>query len=277
MVRSSSQSLEKEAKQVVGEMDKTYRLYLADQVPIDGFGRIYKPLEERKRQLDDEIPRLQAELDVMRIQLLSQDDVLSQARDVYGRWREFTVEERRRIVEAIVDRIVVSKDEVQLELAYQIPPSGNRAKTEENLLPAVPFCALTLKTAKPPYPEGLRTIGDHIRKRRLDLRLRQRDVADLIGVERVTVGGWETMGLRPPPASLEKVVKFLRCEPKSAAKASDLVQKLTALRRRLRLARSEMAEKLGISYGTIWSWEQGRRRPRGRSLSLLMTFLAAHR
>lgn len=74
-------------------------------MPIDGFGRIYKPLEERKRQLDDEIPRLQAELDVMRIQLLSQDDVLTQARDLYSRWREFTVEERRRIVEAVVDAL----------------------------------------------------------------------------------------------------------------------------------------------------------------------------
>jgi len=102
-------------------------------------------------------------------------------------------------------------------------------------------------------------------------------VADVVGVERATVGGWETMGLRPPPTSLEEVVKFLGYVPESAATPSELVEKLTALRRSLRLARSEMAEKLGISYGTIWSWEQGRRRPRGRSLSLLMTFLAGRK
>lgn len=85
------------------------------------------------------------------------------------------------------------------------------------------------------------------------------------------------MGLRPPPRALEKVVKFLGYSPKSADTPAELVQKLTALRLRLRLARSEMAERLGISYETIWSWEQGRRRPRGRSLTVLATFLAAHR
>lgn len=103
----------------------------------------------------------------------------------------------------------MSKDEVQLELAYQIPPSGNGAKTEEDLLSAFPFCTLTLRAAKPPYPQGLRTIGDHIRKRRLDLELAERDVAGLVGVARQAVEGWENRGVGPSLEALSQVVQFL--------------------------------------------------------------------
>jgi site-specific DNA recombinase len=128
-------SLDTEVRRVVQDMEKIYRLYLADQVSPEGFGRMYGPLEERKRQLDEEVPRLQAELDFLKIQALSRDDVLAQARDLYSRWPQFTPEEKRRIVEAIVDRIEVGKGEIQLVLSYSPaphPPTGS-ATMEENL------------------------------------------------------------------------------------------------------------------------------------------------
>jgi site-specific DNA recombinase len=123
-------ALEAEGRQLAHDMDKTYLLYLADQIAPEGFGRIYRPLEERKRQIEDELPRLQAELDVLKIQLISQDDILAQARDIYARWPDFIPAERRRIVEAIVDRIEVGKEEVKIVLAHV--PSLIGAKREEN-------------------------------------------------------------------------------------------------------------------------------------------------
>ena len=49
---------------------------------------------------------------------------------------------------------------------------------------ALPFCKIELKAPKPLYPIGypqiLKTLGDHIRKKRLDLGLLQRDVAKMI-------------------------------------------------------------------------------------------------
>jgi DNA-binding transcriptional regulator YiaG len=56
-----------------------------------------------------------------------------------------------------------------------------------------------------------------------------------------------------------------------------LVEQLSALRRELRLARSEVAELLGLSYEALWAWETGRRRPRGRSIGILRAFLEVHR
>jgi len=47
----------------------------------------------------------------------------------------------------------------------------------------LPFCQLTLKVLNPRNPNALVTIGDHLRKRRLDLGLSRRQVAERIGVE----------------------------------------------------------------------------------------------
>lgn len=122
---------EAESARVTREMEKVYRLYVGDELTPDGFGRLYRPLETRKRELDDELPRLQAEIDVMRIRLLSQDEIISHARDVYAQWPAFTAEERRALVEGIVDRIEVGKDGVEIILSPAALPLRNGATTAE--------------------------------------------------------------------------------------------------------------------------------------------------
>jgi DNA-binding XRE family transcriptional regulator len=41
------------------------------------------------------------------------------------------------------------------------------------------------------YPTKLITLGDHIRKKRLDLQLKQKDVAKLMGVNSWAIRSWE--------------------------------------------------------------------------------------
>src|ERR1700720_743605 len=64
-------------------------------------------------------------------------------------------------------------------------PSADRRENRKGI-PALPFCHLRLSTQKPKssvYPKELKTLGDHIRRRRLDLGLLQRQVAQLISVD----------------------------------------------------------------------------------------------
>jgi site-specific DNA recombinase len=122
------QSLRTEESKVRSEMDKVYRAYIQDEVSVEGFGRQYRPLEERLKAIEEEQPRLQGEVDFQKIQLLSKDEILSEARDLYGRWDALSASEKRQIVEAIVEGVRVSKEEVEIDLAYV--PSGTEFKGE---------------------------------------------------------------------------------------------------------------------------------------------------
>jgi len=117
-----TKSLEQEKSKIKQEMDKVYKLYIDDQITPEGFGRQYKPLEERLKQTEDQIPELQAEIDFFKIQYLSSDQILNEAKDLYSRWLSLEDEEKRNIVENIMEKIVVGKEDIEINLSY-IPSS----------------------------------------------------------------------------------------------------------------------------------------------------------
>jgi site-specific DNA recombinase len=125
-------ALETERVRVAQTMDKVYKAYIADEISVQGFGREYRPQEERLKQIEGERPRLQAEVDYLKIQYLSKDEVLAEARDLYSRWPALTPEEKRQIVEAIVEQVVVGKDEVAIHLSYLPTPSEIAAGRAHN-------------------------------------------------------------------------------------------------------------------------------------------------
>jgi site-specific DNA recombinase len=111
-------NLERERSQVQHRLDELFDLHHKGEIPTAGFGNRYAPLQERLDQLDEEIPRLQAEVDYLKVNLLSADDVLYEAKDLYDRWPRLDPEDRRRIVEHITDQIVVGQDDIEIQLAY---------------------------------------------------------------------------------------------------------------------------------------------------------------
>jgi site-specific DNA recombinase len=117
------EALEKEQQKLQQEMDKMIRLYLDDQLPSEGFGQRYRPLEDRAKQIEDQIPELQGEIDFLKISYLSSDEVISEAQDFYARWPQLADAEKRKIVENVVERLTIGKDEVGIELCYLPSPS----------------------------------------------------------------------------------------------------------------------------------------------------------
>ena len=100
-------------------MDKIYRLYIIDdKLTPEWFWKRTRPLEERYKQLEDQIPQLQGEVNFLKIQCLSRDQVLTEAKEFYTRWLDFTFEEKRKIVETLTEKIIVGKDDVTISLCY---------------------------------------------------------------------------------------------------------------------------------------------------------------
>jgi len=118
------ETLENERRKLTAEVDKLYDLYQSNMIDKQGFGKKYHPLAERQKQLDDAIPETQAELDALKIGHLSQEVIVSEARDLYSRWPTLPYEERRRIVETITERIDIGDGEVEISLFYAPTPAG---------------------------------------------------------------------------------------------------------------------------------------------------------
>jgi site-specific DNA recombinase len=121
-------ALDAEEQKVRREMDKLYSLYQADEISRDGFGSRYRPLEERLAQIMDQKPHLQDEIDFLKVQYVSSDEIFTRARDVYSHWPTLEESEKRQIIENITEKIVVGKDDIAINLCYL--PSSAELVTE---------------------------------------------------------------------------------------------------------------------------------------------------
>jgi site-specific DNA recombinase len=131
-------SAESEIRRIETEDESVFQLYLAKELSKEDFGRRHRPLSERRTQLEDELPRLQASLDVLRINSLSREEAAIEARDLTARWNDLPTEEKRQMVEAITDRITIGREDVEIALLH-LPlraTSGQRATQPQGFIAA---------------------------------------------------------------------------------------------------------------------------------------------
>jgi len=135
----------------------------------------------------------------------------------------------------------------------------------------LPFCHRVLTATKPKspqYPKELKTLGDHIRKRRLDLGLFQKQVAEQIGVTESTIFNWESNETQPPNRHVPRIIAFLGYNP--IVTGSSLAERLTSSRKLLGLTRKRAAAIAGLNESTLAKLERGRsRRPFAKTLDKL--------
>jgi site-specific DNA recombinase len=113
-----AEALRKELQKVKTEADKTHGLYLAGGLTVPQFKERYQPLDDRKRQIEEELPRIEAEADLIRINEISNEQVVSEVDDLHRRWPKMAVDDRRRLVELLVKDITVGNGEISLNLCY---------------------------------------------------------------------------------------------------------------------------------------------------------------
>ena len=121
---------------------------------------------------------------------------------------------------------------------------------------------MTLRGQRPlpkRYPHQLNTIGDHIRKRRLELGLLQKEFVHQLGVDKATVSNWERKRTIPALPHMPGIIQFLGYVPVQVD--GSIPERLKAYRRVYGLAQRQLADVLGVDESTIRTWETGRNRP----------------
>jgi len=107
-----------EKGKVRADMEKVMELYLKGEIKPEGFNRHYQPYDERYKQITKQIPEVQAEIDFLKIQYISGDELVNEAKDLYSRWPNLEPTEKRKIIETITERITVGKDDINIKLSY---------------------------------------------------------------------------------------------------------------------------------------------------------------
>jgi site-specific DNA recombinase len=124
-----------EANKVKKRMDNLVQMRLDNDLSRESFIGQHKPLEERLSQINDQIPEIEAEIDFLRIQYLSADTILREAKDLYERWPTIPFEEKRGIVEVITNRVTIGKEDIAIKLSYLPSVSPKSAENSNTSLP----------------------------------------------------------------------------------------------------------------------------------------------
>ena len=134
-----------------------------------------------------------------------------------------------------------------------------------------PFWAILLKSPKTCFePAAPSTVGGHLKKRRIELGLRQIDVAHQLEVNEHSIVKWEA-GRTPLDRCFPRIIEFLGYDPRPEPRT--LAERLVWKRQTVGLPRKTAARLLGVDEGSLARWEWGVRKPTGSRRDKVLWFL----
>ena len=120
----------REMAKVRESMHQTHELYLNKQISGNGLRDLYAPAEERMTQLQAELPKLEAEVDFLKVNRLLADDVLHEAGSLYENWPSMPPADKRKIVEALIEKIEIGNGEIDITFSH-MPSSEELCKSQQ--------------------------------------------------------------------------------------------------------------------------------------------------
>lgn len=127
----------------------------------------------------------------------------------------------------------------------------------------LPFSQLDVSVPKPignGYTKNPQTIGNHLRNRRLTLKLEQTEASERIGVKYKTYITWETEGVVPHPRHFPKIIQFLGYNPIpiDTATVSGRIKACCTLKG---VSKLKFSKHLGVDVRLLKRWEEGKTEP----------------
>jgi transcriptional regulator with XRE-family HTH domain len=235
-------------------------------------------LDQHLDMIDAEAAALQAEIE-QASRVLSADDGAAQLRSaesLLATLRErlagpISPDLKRRIIEILVEK--VQADTVERWGVQQSELTIIYRFTQPNESAALVLPRSLRVSSKNRLPEKLETIGDHLLRRRLTLKLLQRQVAEQLGVCVPSLRNWEANRAKPELEFMPAIIRFLGYNP--LPPGLTWAQRLVNGRTSLGLSQKESAKHIGVDPATLARWERGEREPTGAFAVRATQFLSA--
>ena len=124
------------------------------------------------------------------------------------------------------------------------------------------------------YPANPSTIGEHIRKKRLDGNLILSDLAKIVGVSESTIWNWEN-GTLPGVKHVPSIIRYLGYVPFDRPRNICISEKLRYYKLIKGLTIKQLAKEIGCHHEQLMDWMSGKIRPSKRNLEIIEKFVEA--
>jgi len=233
-------------------------------------------LDAQMDEIGKEETALEAQVAELRSKLAGADSInvtISSAETLLARLRKrldepISWEVKRRLVEVLIASIQVDTFE-DWGVKQTSATVNYRFSQPDQPMPLIVTQSYGGRLVR--IPTEPKTIGDHIRKRRLSLKLLQREVAEQIGVDATSVFNWEANNCQPELRHIPAIIAFIGYNP--LPESEGWGGQVVRCRTTLGLTQKEAAGRLGVDQGTLANWEQGKRDPTGAFMSRVQRFL----
>ena len=115
------------------------------------------------------------------------------------------------------------------------------------------FSRLTIAKSRPKpkgYPLKLETVGDHIRKKRMDEGRTGWQIAEEIGVHKESIFNWESRNKSPEIHSYPKIIKYLGYDPWDTG-GNSLKERLGRYKRMNGFSNKVLAQQIDCDESTV--------------------------
>ncbi len=145
-VQARRDSLKKASASLSRQVDRLTEAYLEQIVSLEEYRRRRRDLEERQESMKTQVRELEASLDHQKDLEAVVEGIEAFCQRVCDGLEHATFEQKRHLVELLIDRVIVTEDKV--EIRYVIPTSP-RGETSRFYQLRIPYCR-TL----PPHPQS---------------------------------------------------------------------------------------------------------------------------
>jgi site-specific DNA recombinase len=234
-------------------------------------------LDVQMEEIGREEAALEAEIGELRSRIAGADSIgatVSSAEALLGKLRKrldepISWDVKRRLIEVLVAGVQVNTFEECGVKQTRTTVTYRFSQPDQPLPLVLPQSYSAPRVVR--IPKQPQTVGDHIRRRRLALKLMQSDVAERLGVTESSIWNWESGQWQPDLRCMPSIIAFLGYNP--LPEVTTLGERLVRHRISLGLSQKEAAAEIGVDPATLARWEKEEREPTGAHLAEVRRFL----
>lgn len=241
------------------EMKTLLEMRMNNEITKENFSRYYHLLNTKIIGQESLLQRLSLEMNSEIFRLRFQEDLFQEIRLLLDNWTNMIFEKKRAIIEAVTKEIVICEKDIKIEFTINLKDLfEDKGVSGKNLfvLPSSHFKQSFLKAIPRDDIQTPRTIGEHLRKKRIHSGLSQAKLAEILQVSTDCITYWENNRSNPQISYYPRIHHFLGFSTVNfnEAKFCDFIK---SYRRKNGISCKELGLLLKVAASTVRAWERG--------------------